>query len=229
MLFMIKSKENISQMPKRETRYRITASLLNTWQQIWDCVEYVHESEDDEISYETKVAIAQEKKFKEFVDCLNRIPVPDNIHFQKGREFEDRVCSGNDPVFSKYVKGGAFQVKVAKDVDIDGIPITIYGILDVLKAGRIMDIKRTGKYKYPKYKTSHQHAVYLYLVPEAIDFTYLIADDSIEKGVEDGYHMENYIRENTEDIIQTISNFLNWLKANDLFEIYKQKWIMYEI
>jgi hypothetical protein len=207
--------------------------LLNSWQQIWDCENYVHESEDDEISYEDKLELKRQEKLQEFINYLNRIPVPDNEHFKKGRDFEDRVCAGLDPEFSKYVKGGAFQVKVAKDIDIDGVPLTFYGILDVLKAGRIMDIKRTGRYQFPKFKTSHKHAMYMYLVPEAIDFTYLIADDNIESKDEEkrqkGYHFEHYIRENSEDIVKTVSHFLSWLKANDLFDTFTQKWVMYEI
>ena len=233
MQFMIKTKENISQLPKKKTRYKITTSLLNSWQNIWDCEEGVHEKEDDEISYEDKLEIKRQEKKQEFINYLNRLPIPDNEAMKKGREFEDIVCAGLDPEFSKYVKGGAFQVKVARNVDIDGIPLTFYGILDVLKAGRIMDIKRTGHYQFPKYKSSHQHAMYMYLVPEAIDFTYLVADDNIESKDEEkrkkGYHLENYIRENSEDIVKTVSQFLTWLKANDLFEIFKRNWVMYEV
>lgn len=233
MQFMIKSKENISQLPKKETRYRITKSLLNSWQDIWDCEEWVHEKEDDEISYEDKLEATRQEKVQEFINYLNRLPIPDNEAMKKGREFEDIVCAGLDPEFSKYVKGGAFQVKVAREVDVDGVPITLYGILDVLKAGRIMDIKRTSRYKEHKFKTHHDHAMYMYLVPEAIDFTYLVADDNIESKDEEkrksGYHYENYIRENSEDIIKTVSQFLSWLKANDLFDVFTRNWVMYEI
>jgi hypothetical protein len=166
------------------------------------------------------------------VNLLNRIPTPDNEFMKKGREFEDIVCRGYDTKFSPYVKNGALQVTLTKDVDIDGVPITLYGVLDVLKRGRIMDIKRVVRYKYPKYRQSFQHPLYLYLVPQAIDFTYLIADNNIESKnpeiVEKGYHLENYTRENCVDIIEVCREFLSWLKAYGLFEIFIEKWQMKE-
>ena len=178
---MIRKRENIQIAPTKPKRYRITTTLLNSWQYIWDCVNYVVETENDELSKEDKITIAQGKAKADFVSYLNRIPIPDNENMRLGREYEDKVCNGLDEVFSPIVEGGAFQVIVTKDVDILGVPITLYGVLDVLKGGRIYDIKRIRKnYKYPKYKTSHQHGMYLYLVPEAIDFTYLMCDDRID-------------------------------------------------
>ena len=229
---MIKRKNVIQQISKRAPRYRITATLLNSWQYIWDCKAYVFEKEDEEISYEDKLAEAQEKAKQAFIDYLHRKPIPDNEAMKKGREYEDFVCKGYDEVFSPYVKNGAFQVKLTKDVNIDGVPITLYGILDVLKGGRIMDIKRVGRYQYPKYKTSHQHAMYLYLAPNAIDFTYLICDDGIESNDaqkrKDAHKLEHYARENTEDIIKVCEEFIAWLKANDLFNVFIEKWQMKE-
>lgn len=217
---MIKSQNAMSQLPKTMPRYRITASLLNSWQQIWDCADYVFESENDTLSYEDKLEEARQKKIKEFVDVLNRIPIPDNEYMKKGREYEALVCNGGDSIFSPIIEDGAFQVTLTRNVDIDDIPITLYGVLDVLKGGRIMDIKRVKTYKYPKYRESHQHSMYLYLYENAIDFTYLICDDKGE------HHYENYIRENCEDILKVVSDFISWLKANDLIEIFKQKWQM---
>jgi hypothetical protein len=204
---------------------------LNSWQRIFDAKNDVYEAEDDQISYEDKIAEEQEKRKQEFIKVLNRIPIPDNEFMKKGREYEDYVCNGYDDVFSPYVKNGAFQVTITKEVDIDGVPITLYGVLDVLKKGRIMDIKRVFKnYKYPKYKTSHQHPMYLYLVPEAIDFTYLICDSRIDSKNEEtrskAHNLERYTRENCENILDVCSTFIRYLKANDLFDIFIQKWQM---
>ena len=73
--------------------------------------------------------------------------------------------------------------------------------------------------------------MYLYLVPGAIDFTYLICDQRIESKNEEinskAHHLENYTRENCEDIIEVCGNFLSWLKANNLFDIFTQKWLTY--
>ena len=212
------------------TRYRVTATLLNSWQRIFDAKYDVKESEKDEVSLETKIQAEMDNRKEEFIKLLKRIPTPDNEFMKKGREFEDIVCRGGDPEFSPVVNNGVFQVKVQRDVDIDGVPLTLYGVLDVLKAGRIMDIKRVVRYSYGKYKTSHQHSMYLFLVPEALDFTYLICDDNIESDNLEkrysAYHYENYIRENSEDILTTISQFLSWLKANDLFHLFIQNWAM---
>lgn len=227
---MIKSQKDLLNLNKKMPSYRITATLLNSWQRIFDAKYDVKESEKDEISYDDKLTIEMEKRKQEFVNLLNRIPTPDNEYMKRGREFEDLVCSGGEPVFSKYVKDGAFQVTVTKNVMVDNVPITLYGVLDVLKKSRIMDIKRVSRYTSGKYKTSHQHTMYLFLVPNAIDFTYLICDDNIEnKDIEKrekAYHLEHYVRENCEDILQVISTFITWLKANDLFEVYTQKWAM---
>lgn len=228
---MIKKQKDILSMPKTMPHYRITTTLLNSWQRIFDAQNDVKESEKDDISYEDKVILEVEKRKQEFINLLNRIPTPDNEFMKKGREFERLVCAGLDEEFSPIVKGGAFQVTLTKDIFVDGIPIRMYGVLDVLKGGRIIDIKRVVQYKYPKYKTSHQHAMYLFLVPSAIDFTYCVADDNIEHKDEEkrknGYHYENYRRENCEDITMVVSQFLSWLKANNLFEIYTQNWAMY--
>ena len=227
---MIKKQKDIASLPKKEKRIRITATLLNSWQYIWDCKNYVYEGENDEICYEEKLKEAQEKAKQDFINMLNRIPTPDNEFMKKGREFEDKVCSGNDSVFSPIVENGIFQLKITKNIDIDGVPVILYGVLDVLKKGKIYDIKRVQKYKYPKYKTSHQHTLYLFLVPEAIDFEYLICDDKVESPIiekrKEAYHHEHYIRENCEDIISVLRNFINYLKANDLFEIWINKWAM---
>lgn len=226
---MIKKQNDIQLLPKNSPRYRITATLLNSWQYIFDAKDDVFESENDTMSYEDKLAAETEKRYNDFLNTLNRIPF-DNPYMERGRIFEKTVCDGNDPVFSPYVKNGAFQVTVTKDVDIDGVPITLYGVLDVLKKGRIMDLKRVSKYKYGKYKTSHQHPMYMFLVPEAIDFTYLVADNNIDSLKEEtrakGYHLEHYLPVNCENILDVCSQFISWLKSKGLYEIWTEKWQM---
>lgn len=228
---MIKSQKDLLNLNKKNVFYRVTPTLLNSWQRIFDAKYDVKEGEKDEISYEDKLSIEMEKRKQEFINLLNRIPTPDNEYMRKGREFENLVCFGRDPMFSPIVAGGAFQVTLTKDVFVDNIPIRLYGVLDVLKAGRIMDIKRVVTYKQNKYKTSHQHPMYLYLAPNAIDFTYLVCDDNVEKEdpekKEKAYHLEHYVRENCEDILQVVSQFLSYLKANDLFHIFVSKWATY--
>ena len=63
--------------------------------------------------------------------------------------------------------------------------------------------------------------MYLYLSPTSLDFTYIIMDDKSNR------HIEKYERCNCEDIIEVISEFLNWLESRDLLETYKQNWLTY--
>lgn len=204
----------------------MTASLLNSWQYIFDSEGFVQEAEDDTMCLEDKRELAYNKAKASFILDLKRVKQPTTEAIEKGNQYESDVYAGKDEVFSPYVKEGAFQAIFKKDVEIDGLPIQFYGVLDCLKKGRIMDIKRVGHYSKGggKYKTSHQHPLYLYLVPNAIDFTYLICDDNGE------HHTERYIRENCEDILQASSQFISWLKANydekgvNLFDIYKSNW-----
>lgn len=225
---MIKTQNVISQLPKRETRLKITTTLLNSWQRIFDAKDDVHEGDNDEISLEEKLFLEMEKRKQDFLNVLNRVKTPPTEHMLKGIEFENGVYNGIDPVFSPIVEGGACQVSLHRDVMIDSLPVRVVGVLDSLKASIIYDVKRVISYKYPKYKTSHQHATYFFLVPQAPIFKYLVADNNVEhKDIEKrqkGYHIETYRRENCEDILKVISQFFSWLKANDLFDIYIQKW-----
>lgn len=206
----------MQKLPMKPKRYQITATLLNSWQYIFDCVDWYHADSDDE-SLETKQQKAQEESIKSFYDTLTRKPI-DSEAMAKGRQYESDVYAGKDSVFSPIVAGGAFQATFTKKVEVDGLPIMLYGVLDVLKAGRIMDIKRVGYYSSGKYENSHQHPMYLTLVPEATDFVYLICDDK-------GNHVfEKYTRKESEDILVVCSQFLSWLKAHDMFETYKQYW-----
>lgn len=219
---MIQTQATIQSKPKSQPYFRITATLLNSWQNIFDSYLYVKESENDEICLEDKVADRREQATQEFIDLLNRKPVPDNEFMKRGREYEADVYANKDEVFSPIVKDGAFQVTIKKKIIVADTPVMLYGVLDCLKAGRIYDIKRVSKYSYGKYKRSHQHPIYLYLVPNAIDFTYLAMDDKGE------HHEENYIRENCEDILNTIAQFISWLKSNNLYDVWVNKWAMYD-
>ena len=46
---------------------------------------------------------------------------------------------------SEVVRGSAMQVKLSKDIVVDGQPILLYGIADYVKAGTIYDCKFSEK------------------------------------------------------------------------------------
>lgn len=196
--------------------FLITPSLLNAWQYMWSCVGSVREKDSDQICLEDKKADAMEKAKASFIDTLNRVPSPTNEYMRRGIEFEDECYKGNTCV-SPIIQGGAFQIVGKKEVEIDGIRFLLYGRLDVLKGGMIYDIKRVSSYSPQKYIWSHQHPFYMELFGRAYGFTYLIYDGK-------SLHTETYWRDECEDIRETISQFISWLKENGLLETYMSKW-----
>ena len=214
---MIKPQRAISLLAKTEPKYYITTTLLNSWERMSLAISNTKSSERDKISYEDKQVDNYEKAKAEFIDTLNKIQKPPTEYMQRGLEYESSVYNGEDEVFSPIVNGGEFQAAYQKEIKICGMNIVLYGILDCLKAGIIYDIKRTEYYTPRHYKWSHQHAMYLKLVPSAKKFCYLIRDDV-------SHHIETYEPANCENIENTIATFFSWLQSNDLMELYKEKW-----
>lgn len=167
----------------------------------------------------------------EFMSTLKREPMAPTPAMQNGIDFEHLVTDiafGDGDRKSKWygaasriadiVRGGQFQIVAKKPVSIDGFPLLLYGRLDVLKAGNIYDIKYSAKsYDRGKYISNTQHPVYLELVPEAESFTYLVSNGS-------DVWSETYRRDETPDIQTTIQQFLSWLTAQDLMDLYKEHW-----
>lgn len=212
---MIKTQTDLN-----KDKYLITASLLNSWANIWNCKDYVRESQNDEICLEDKIAEAQEKAYNEFLTTLSRIPTEPNKYMLRGIEFEDECYKGNT-IISPLIKGGAYQIVGKKDINIRDMDFLLYGRLDVLKGGKIIDIKRVSKYAPQKYIKSYQHVMYLKLFPKAYEFSYYAYDDN------NVLHIETYYPDQVENIETIVDNFINWLAENELLEIYKEKWRSY--
>lgn len=195
----------------------ITPSLLNSWGYIWECAKGVREAQNDTICLEDKILEKQEQAFQDFLRTLKRIPSEPNIYMQRGIEFEEECYKGNTPI-SNIIENGAYQIVGKKNVEVDGYKILLYGRLDVLKGGTIYDIKRVSKYETQKYINSYQHGFYLTLFENAKDFKYLAFDDSGR------LHIETYYKDQVKDTLQIVSDFIKWLKKNNLFDILKDKW-----
>ena len=199
------------------SRYIITHSLLSSWMYLLKCNPY----ED---------MTTERDAFHEFMAVLRREPTETTEAMAKGIEFEDLVTdilegdadrdhrwySAAAKVADK-VKGGVLQFKAYRNIMVDGMEILLYGRLDVLKAGKVIDIKFSGRYDRGKFVDSTQHPVYLHLIPEAQAFTYLISDGN-------DVWTETYRRDETADVCVIISDFLAWLAEHGLLEIYKEKW-----
>jgi len=194
---------------RRPERLRITQSLLAEWQ-------YSFKKED---GWDT------------FLAALNREKKPVSKAMLDGQRFENVLNSVLDgetidpehewykPVrqLAKYLDGAQQQVALFREVEIDGQPMLLYGVLDYLKAGVIYDTKFSKSYHLNKYLKSPQHPMYLELVPEARRFEYLSSD-----GI--WVYRECYPREIVEPIEPTIRQFLAFLKQHDLFQTYQEKW-----
>lgn len=201
-------------------RYLMTHSLLSSWL-------YAMEDDSDEDMTSERDSMA------EFMQVLRREPTETTPAMQKGIDFEDLVtriakgveCPGDpdEPTYeaavtvADRVRGGTFQFKAYKNITVNGMDFLLYGRIDVLKAGEVIDIKFSGRYERGEYFDSTQHPTYMELVPEANRFTYLVSDGR-------KVWSETYLREETPGIHGVISDFVDWLVATGYMAVYKEHW-----
>ena len=198
-------------------RFLMTHSLLSSW---------LYSLRDSPYEDATTERDARE----EFLRVLRREPTETTEAMEKGNRFEALVtdiingCGDRSDrwydaasVVATELRGAQLQFTAQKTVSIAGDEYVLYGRLDALKAGVITDIKYTGSYDKGKFYNSTQHPMYLFLVPTAKEFTYLISNGT------DVWH-ETYTREETGDILKTVRAFLSWLDASGLTSLYRQYW-----
>lgn len=193
----------------KKNKFLITQSLLSSWL-------YVYKTDNG---------------YKDFLNTLNRAKKPKTKAMLNGIKFEsivNSVCDGKTiekthelykPVMEvvDIVKGAQKQVKLSKEVNINGIHFVLYGILDYLKSGIIYDTKFSKTYSFGKYLESPQHPMYFDLVPEAKRFEYIICDGKL-------VYREGYDREDTKPISYIINDFMNFLDKYNLVKIYCENW-----
>lgn len=187
-------------------KYLITPSLLNSWKY---CIE--------------------SGNLDNFLQTLNREEIQDREPLIKGNDFELYMVQNYPDT-----KNGCYQVKVYKEILINGIRYLIYGKLDCLKAGKITDYKYTGNYEVGKFYGSYQTAIYMELVQEAYEIEYLISNNFNKDNVigiweEDkkqfNLFKETYKRSELEiNLEEEIRAFIKWLERLDLLKIYQEKW-----
>ena len=193
------------------TRVRITQSLLSAWE--W--------------------SFKKDDGYEDFLRTLNREKKPPTKAMLDGIKFENvlnSVLNGEQipddhewkfPIteMAQELSGSQQQVSIFKDIYVDGQPILLHGVLDYLHAGHIYDCKYSKTYHLNKYLTSPQTPMYLALVPEAKDFTYIISDGK-------WVYRERYPRDIVPPIEIEIREFLTYCKQHELYEILVQKWRM---
>lgn len=193
------------------TRVRITQSLLSAWE--W--------------------SFKKDDGYEDFLRTLNREKKQPTAAMRDGIRFENvlnSVLNGEQipddhewkfPIteMARELDGSQQQVSIFKDIYVDGQPILLHGVLDYLHAGHIYDCKFSKTYHLNKYLTSPQTPMYLALVPEAMDFTYIISDGK-------WVYRERYPRDIVPPIELEIREFLKYCKQHELFEVLVQKWRM---
>ena len=196
-------------------RFMVTHSLLSAWSYALKENPHAENDEDPMIG---------------FMKTLRREPSVATEAMQLGIKFEMLVTDimyGNGDKKNKWYKaafdvariieGAQLQVAAKKEAAIYEIPVLLYGRIDALKAGVIYDIKYTEKYEAGKYLRSTQHPMYLELIPEAQEFTYLVFDGS-------NVFPETYRRDEPLDIKWIIEIFFKWLEIQGLTGVYRQYW-----
>ncbi|HQB07843.1 MAG TPA: hypothetical protein PK712_08280, partial [Rectinema sp.] len=91
---------------------------------------------------------SEKDSLADFLSTLRREPIPTTEAMQKGIDFEDLVTDimlGRGDASDKWyeaayevasiVKGGQLQYRAAKEIEVRGRKILLYGRLDALKAG----------------------------------------------------------------------------------------------
>lgn len=201
-------------------RYLLTQSLLGSWGYLFDC--YEGSEEDAKAS---------------FLSTLKREKVEPNDAMQAGIDFERAVylyaATGKREYRPEWqhgveqvaapLRGAQVQVRVSRELELDGMTFLVYGILDALKAGTIFDVKfKTKRFKdlelAGNYLDSPQHPTYFYLIPEAREFIYLVSDG------EDLY-TERYTPDQTRSLESIVREFISDLRGMGLLELYKEKWL----
>lgn len=201
-------------------RYLMTQSLLASWGYMFSCWEE-----------------GQEQAKEDFIRTLNREPTPVSEAMADGNAFETEVYAAAQgrrraphpkwengiQTVASVIKGAPSQVRVQREIEVLGYTFLLYGVLDALHAGVIFDVKFKSKSfgsldLAGSYLESPQHPAYLYLVPEAHEFQYLVSD-----GVD--LYKEVYTRENTRPIGDIIAEFIASIEAMGLLGTYLDKWV----
>lgn len=201
-------------------RYMVTHSLLSAW--LYSLKENPYSD-----------ATTEENPMEDFLKVLRREPREATEAMQNGLDFEAlcyRLARGIHETTNKddkwydaasqiadVIRGGTIQCKAKKMLTVAGTDVLLFGVLDVLKAGTIYDIKFTKSYDRGKFFDSTQHPAYFELVPEAREFTYLASNGS-------AVYTETYRREDTRSIVPIIADFLSWLDSTGFSGIFREKW-----
>lgn len=173
-----------------------------------------------------------EEGYRDFITTLHRMPVKPTQAMLDGRRFEDMVTAfakgavldrghkwaeGIEAI-GNACKGGVFQVKGSRDINVKGVNFVLYGIADNIEAGVIRDIKFSKSYgRFGKYAQSTQHPAYFRIFPGARRFDYLIYNGK-------DVSRETYYPFDTPPIEDSIKSFMRDTERWGLMDTYKENW-----
>lgn len=190
-------------------KLRITQSLLSSWLYTFK-TDNGYEDFLRTLNREKKQPTQAMLDGIRYENCLNNILNGEPL-------YEDHEWYNPLMEMSCELQGAQQQVTLFKDINVYGYNILLHGVLDYLREGHIWDCKYSKTYTLNKYLNSPQHPMYLALVPEARDFTYIVTDGKY-------VYRERYPREIVPDITVTIKQFLVYLQCRDLFDTFVEKW-----
>lgn len=142
--------------------YSIYPTLLNSWHLYLTEAGYSRGDGEGDDEYVCFVPDEQA-----VLNYINRVPTPQTEAQRKGQLFEDAVL-GRVPVPAGAEERSVMETRkhlppfyrddvlTAGRYNVNGAEVVIYGKIDVIGAGAVVDIKTTSKYSLNKYLNSHQ-------------------------------------------------------------------------
>ena len=204
-------------------RYLITQSLLSAWNYVHTC--YPGCEEDAMASFlHTLRKEPEDLSEDQLQNILNGIAFESAVYataLGKEHNANPKWQTGIEAV-AAFVAGAQFQVRVQRELRISDMTFLVYGVLDALKAGVISDVKFKNKSfgsleLAGDYFDSPQHPLYLYMVPEAHLFQYLVSDGT-------DLYIEQYTPDETVSAESLIAEFVEFLNSTGLMDEYKKHW-----
>lgn len=209
-------------------KYLITQSLLSAWLYLFNCMEDNSEEarkdflaclrrEGVDQSWEMLRGISFEDAVNDYLNGDSKAPERHAAEYSKrGYETEEAECVRK---VANIMRGGAYQLTEYKEKSIAGINFILMAKCDWVKAGVIKDCKRVTHYEPGKYFNSAQHPMYLEVLDTAYRFDYIVCDGT------DVYTTDSYTRaEIPQTIDELITQFVEYLKSEDLLETYFEYW-----
>lgn len=151
------------------------------------------------------------KGYDNFYDMLYRRETEPNEAMKAGIDFENRAIRGEIEELRELVDGALYQEFVCRECE----GYMLLGFCDLIKYDTIYDLKYVQSYEMGKYTDSVQHLIYLYCL-DMQKFEYVIG-----KGDEIFYEFQP---RDDNKLKETIHQFINWLKINNLYEVYQQNY-----